>query len=201
VAGLIPVYDWKVMGERHSGRRFLIACGVFALASGVLFGWCAPWFLANHGQVPIDLAGYHLPARTFALLEAYGPAGRGDYVVFLLLDIPFPLAGAWMTVTGVEFFARRLGVSGWTVSLPRIAAPLAAASDVLENVGYGISSMLHPAQPAWVVWPGFAATTVKYASLVVSQTALTLFLVVWLWSLRSASLRAAQRERTRPSGS
>jgi hypothetical protein len=139
---------------------------VFACVSALVFAWYVPAFEARHGLPIIDLDGELSPARTLALLSAYGEAGRHDYLVFLSLDCMFPVVASLLVIAAYRPLFARLRVGARLRHQATLVPGVAAVCDLVENTLEALAAIFHPRWSELLVELACAATVAKYLMLV-----------------------------------
>jgi hypothetical protein len=161
---------------------------LFACVSALVFGWYAPAFEARHGFPIADLDGALDPARTLALFDAYGEAGRHDYLVFLSLDCMFPVVASLLVIAVFRplLVALRKG--------PRLRRQLmfvpgiTAVCDLVENTLEALAAILHPRWSGPLVELAAAATVAKFLMLAVTASLLVLLVTLALFRARARQI-------------
>jgi hypothetical protein len=89
-------------------------------------------FNLSGGRNSADLrTGGYTPDTAYTWLTMYGPTGRRNHLLILLLDMPLILSSVAFTALGLRYAARRLRAPGWL----RVAfVALAFAGGVLNLV-------------------------------------------------------------------
>jgi hypothetical protein len=154
---------------------------VFAGVAALLFGWYAPHFRAQHGLPLVDIEGALTSARTLELMQAYGPQGRHDYLVFLSLDCVFPVAASLFTIAVFRALLERLPNREWSGWVLRVPA-LAAVCDLVENTFEAMLTLLFPRSSELLAELALLATLAKFTAL--CATACVLVALVSLVSRR-----------------
>ncbi len=155
------------------GPSSIVLPGVFfASISALAFGWYAPMFAAQYGLPVIDDVVLHSREQTLHWMSEYTPAARHSYLVFLLLDCIFPVAGSLFTITvarvALTSFDRERSVLRFMLLLPA----LAALADLLENVCHAALTLLYPEHAEWLASLAWALTRTKLFFVVGAQVVL-----------------------------
>jgi hypothetical protein len=161
---------------------------VFACVSALVFGWYAPMFEARHGLPILD--GELHPARALALLEAYGEAGRHDYLVFLSLDCIFPVVASLLVIALFRPLVLGLRRSARMRRQIMLVPGLTAVCDLVENTLEALAAIFHPRWSGPLLELASAATLAKFLMLAISAC-----LLVGLGLLALNRARAATRRQ------
>jgi hypothetical protein len=151
---------------------------VFACVSALVFGWYAPAFEAEHGVPIVDVDGALEPSRTLALLDAYGEAGRHDYLVFLSLDCVFPVVASLLVIALYRPLLLGLRKGARIRRQVMLVPGLTAVCDLVENTLQALAAIFHPRWSRPLVELACVATVAKF--LMIAVTASLLVLLVTL---------------------
>jgi hypothetical protein len=166
---------------------------LFACASALVFGWYVPAFQAKHGLPIIDVDGVLEPAHTLALLDAYGEAGRHDYLVFLSLDCMFPVVASLLVIAMYRPLLLGLRKGARFRRQVMLVPGLTAVCDLVENTLEALAAIFHPRWSEPLVELAYAATVAKFLMLAI--TASLLAVLVTLALVRSRARAALVRSR------
>lgn len=119
---------------------------------------------ASGGIGPIDLQFFYTPEQVYAMVAAYGEAGRATYRLFELTgDILYPIVYTLFFSLLLTWLLQR-GLPA-TNKLQRLnVVPFGAwVFDLLENICIVTMLSLYPATPAVVAWPATIFTMIKWS--------------------------------------
>lgn len=132
---------------RIANGPLALAAAVVALAGiGVLFG-TGPFprvrALAPGGRLPEEQLRYP-PAMLMEFLDAIGPQGRADYLLFQRLDILTPLLIGGAATLAIAWLLRRAGATGgWSLRLPYVPL-LFLLAEIAEDYVLARAARLYP---------------------------------------------------------
>lgn len=134
----------RLIDRLTTGRRvlyaFLAFVGVLTLMTIAVTAFYdatgAGIFNLAGGRNSADLrTGGFTPETAYTWLTMYGPDGRRNHLLILLLDLPLILSSVAFTALGLRYAARRLGAPGW-LRIAFVALALAGgALNLLEDAG------------------------------------------------------------------
>jgi hypothetical protein len=91
---------------------------------------------ALSGETVLDMTFFYTPARAYAMLEAYGEAGRRLYLIGLFTaDLALPLLMALLFLSGLTYTWRRAGIGPVGLAALSYVALGGLLADYLENLG------------------------------------------------------------------
>jgi len=174
-----------------TGRNVLIT---FGLALGCLVGanvFATAFHARTGGHGILDLGGArnaldepsgYTADEAYALIAAWGPAGRRDQVLFTVTgDVLLPMATLLFAALALVYAARRLGLRPW-LRTTLLALPAAyLLCDYLENIGIVTVVLAYPRRLDPMVgvldWLRGAKTVTVTAAVLAALGALALGLV------------------------
>ncbi len=130
--------------ELATGRRvlyaFLAFAGVLALMTVAVTAFYdatgAGIFNLAGGRNSADLrTGGYTPDMAYTWLTMYGPDGRRNHLLILLLDMPLILSSVAFTALGLRYAARRLGAPGWLRVAFVALALVGGTLNLIEDAG------------------------------------------------------------------
>ncbi len=139
-----------------------------------------------------DLSFWYAPDDLYRMAEAYGPAGRSEYVrARWSFDVVWPLVYvAFLSVTLAWIWGRRLA-DARLGQRANLLPMVAGAFDLLENTCTSLVMLRYPARTPGVDWLAPVMTLLKWAFLSASFALLIVGLawVVGRWARARASRR------------
>lgn len=166
---------------------------LFACVSALVFGWYAPSFQAAHGLPIVDLDGMLQPAHTLALLDAYGEAGRHDYLVFLSLDCMFTVVASLLVIAMYRPLLLALRKGARLRRQVMLVPGLTAVCDLVENTLEALAAIFHPRWSGPLVELSCAATLAKFLMLAVTMALLGVLVTLALVRSRARATLARSR--------
>ncbi len=124
---------------------------------------------------PIDILFFYTPDEVYAMVDAYGPVVRADYIRFeLTADILYPVLYTLFMCLAISLLFQRgfKAESRW--QLLNLVPLGAGFFDVLENLSIVGMLALHPSRPAELAWAATSFTMLKWS---IAAAALGLILV------------------------
>lgn len=188
------------MWTRFSGWLHKISNGRVALAGVVVFLLFTALVLpaqtaredSQIGEVGSpDLSVYYSATELYKMAEAYGEAGRAEYIrVRFTFDLMWPLVYTFFLATAISWvFARAFSAqSKW--QLANLAPVLGMLFDYLENVATSLVMWRFPAQTVVVDWLAGVFTGLKW-TLIGGSFILLLagaVIAIWGWIRRGSSV-------------
>jgi len=187
------------MWIRFSGWLHKISKGWVALAGVVVFllftALVLPAQTAREdteiGEVGSpDLSFYYSAADLYEMAEAYGEAGRSEYIrVRFTFDLVWPLVYTLFLVTSISWVYARAFSEGSKWQLANLAPVLGMIFDYLENMATSLVMWRYPAQTAVVDWLAGIFTILKWVLISASFILLIVGAVfaTWGWIKQSRS--------------
>ncbi|GGL57288.1 hypothetical protein [Planomonospora parontospora] len=140
--------------DRHAtGRAVAAAAATFAALLGAMYAATTAFHdaagvgilnLLGARNLAEPRSGGYTAETAYAWLAAYGPGGRRDHLLVLLLDVPLVLAFTAFTALGLRYAATRLPVPGRLCALAP-GLPLAGAVlNYAEDIGITVLIARYP---------------------------------------------------------
>ena len=129
-----------------------------------------------------DLSFYYSAADLYHMAEAYGEAGRSEYIrVRFTFDLMWPLVYTFFLATAISWiFARAFSEqSKW--QLANLAPVLGMLFDYLENIATSLVMLRYPAQTLVVDWLAGIFTGLKWIFIGGSFILLLVGAVIAIW--------------------
>ncbi len=157
-----PISNW--IRKRTTGRLALVALAIFALFIGfVLPGQAGKADARPEGSDSPDSSFLYTPGDLYAMAEAYGEAGREDYVEErLTFDLVWPLVYAFFLTTAIAWTYDRAFVPESPWQLANLAPVAGALLDYLENISTSLVMARYPARTPGIAQLAPAFTTLKW---------------------------------------
>ena len=132
---------------------------ILFILDGLMMGYIMPLasaimaLAANNSVMPLDLMFFYTPAKAFAMIEKYGPAGRAVYMkIELTADIIYPIIYTLFYGLLLSWLFQRAFKPDSKMQNYNIVPVGAWIFDLLENVGIVSMLSLYPSQPAALAW-------------------------------------------------
>ena len=132
---------------------------ILFILDGLMMGYIMPLasaimaLAANNSVMPLDLMFFYTPAKAFAMIEKYGPAGRAVYMkIELTADIIYPIIYTLFYGLLLSWLFQRAFKPDSKMQKYNIVPVGAWIFDLLENVGIVSMLSLYPSQPAALAW-------------------------------------------------
>ncbi|WP_449066433.1 hypothetical protein [Planomonospora algeriensis] len=140
--------------DRHAtGRTVAAAAATFAALLGAMYAATTAFHDATGAGI-LNLLGARNLAEprsggysaetAYAWLAAYGPDGRRDHLLILLLDVPLVLAFTAFTVLGLRYATTRLPVPGLLRALAPVLPVAGAVLNYAEDIGITVLIARYP---------------------------------------------------------
>lgn len=151
--------------QRLANRRAMIVLTVvYILFPAVILPYAEAHIKAYSGGIgPIDLRFTYTPAEVFAMVAAYGEAGRAFYrMIELTADIAYPITYTLFFGTILTAALRRaFPATSWVQQIPLIGW-LTLLVDFAENSGIVVMLTQFPAQNETIALVTSMFTTTKW---------------------------------------
>ena len=137
-----------------------------------------------------DLSIYYSADDLYDMAEAYGQAGRDEYIrARFTFDLVWPLVYTFFLATSISWIYKRIGSEGGTWRLINLLPVLGMLGDYLENAATSIVMWRFPLATPPIDWFAGIFTTLKWLLIAGSFISLLVGLILLAWQFLSRRQR------------